>query len=71
MWYLLRVDALIGAFVFGTAGLVIFAMFAWEEASNSQFSADGLISTVTGGNDVPGFSGDGGLPLQTMMKLLA
>jgi len=32
MWYLLRVDALIGAFVFGTAGMVIFAMFAWEEA---------------------------------------
>jgi hypothetical protein len=31
MWYLLKVDALIGALVFGAAGLVIFAMFAWHE----------------------------------------
>lgn len=32
MWYLLKVDALIGALVFGAAGLVISAMFAWEAA---------------------------------------
>ena len=32
MWYLLKVDALIGAFVFSGTGLVILAMFAWEEA---------------------------------------
>jgi hypothetical protein len=32
MWYLLKVDALIGAFVFSGAGLVILAMFAWQEA---------------------------------------
>jgi len=32
MWYLLKVDALIGAFVFSGAGLVILAMLAWEEA---------------------------------------
>jgi hypothetical protein len=41
MWYLLRVDALIGAFVFGTAGLVIFAMFAWEEAKKLARAAFG------------------------------
>ena len=32
MWYLLKVDALIGAFVFSGAGLIVLAMFAWEEA---------------------------------------
>ena len=32
MWYLLKVDALIGAFVFSGAGLLILAMFAWQEA---------------------------------------
>ena len=32
MWYLLKVDALLGAFVFSGAGLVILAMFAWVEA---------------------------------------
>jgi hypothetical protein len=32
MWYLLKVDALIGAFVFSVAGLLIFALFAWQEA---------------------------------------
>jgi hypothetical protein len=32
MWYLLKVDALIGAFVFSGAGLFILAMFAWQEA---------------------------------------
>ena len=32
MWYLLKIDLLIGALVFGAAGLVIFAMFAWEAA---------------------------------------
>ena len=41
MWYLLRVDALIGALVFGTAGLVIFAMFAWEEAKKLTRAAFG------------------------------
>ena len=30
MWHLLKVDALIGAFVFSGAGLVILAIFAWE-----------------------------------------
>jgi len=32
MWYLLKVDALIGAFMFFAAGLLILAMFAWQEA---------------------------------------
>jgi hypothetical protein len=32
MWYLLKVDALIGAFVFSVAGLLILAIFTWEEA---------------------------------------
>jgi len=32
MWYLLKVDALIGAFVFSAAGLLILTMFAWQEA---------------------------------------
>jgi hypothetical protein len=32
MWYLLKVDALIGVFVFSAAGLFILAMLAWEEA---------------------------------------
>ena len=32
MWYLLKVDALIGAFVFSGASLLILAIFAWEEA---------------------------------------
>ncbi len=32
MWYLLKVDALIGVFVFSVAGLSILAMFAWQEA---------------------------------------
>ena len=32
MWYLLKVDALIGTFVFSVAGLLILAIFAWEEA---------------------------------------
>jgi len=32
MWYLLKVDVLIGAFMFSVAGLLILAMFAWQEA---------------------------------------
>jgi len=32
VWYLLKVDALVAAFVFAGAGLVIFALFAWEQA---------------------------------------
>ena len=32
MWYLLKVDALIGVFMFSLAGLCILAMFAWHEA---------------------------------------
>jgi hypothetical protein len=32
MWYLLKVDALIGALVFSAAGLFIVAMFVWHEA---------------------------------------
>jgi hypothetical protein len=32
MWYLVKVHALVGAFVFSGAGLVILTMFAWEEA---------------------------------------
>ena len=41
MWYLLKVDALIGAFVFGAAGLVIFTMFAWEAARKLAHAALG------------------------------
>ena len=32
MWYLLKVDALIAAFVFGFAGLLIAALFVYQEA---------------------------------------
>jgi len=32
MWYVLKVDALIGVSVFSVAGLFILAMFAWQEA---------------------------------------
>jgi len=32
VWYLLKVDALIAACVFAGAGLIIFALFAWEQA---------------------------------------
>jgi hypothetical protein len=32
MWYLLKVDVLIGTFVFSVAGLLILAIFTWEEA---------------------------------------
>lgn len=32
MWYLLKVDALIGVSVFSVAGLFILALFAWQEA---------------------------------------
>ena len=35
MLYLLEVNALIGAFVFSTAGVVILAMFAWQFFANS------------------------------------
>jgi hypothetical protein len=43
MWYLLKVDAVIGALVFGAAGLVIFAMFAWHE-TRALVAARPLIS---------------------------
>jgi len=32
MWYLLKVDAMIAAFVFVPASLMILALFAWQEA---------------------------------------
>jgi len=32
MWYLLKVDALVMAFVFSFAGLSILLLFAWQEA---------------------------------------
>lgn len=32
MWYLLKVNALIGGLVFSVAGLFVLAMFAWQEA---------------------------------------
>jgi len=32
MWYLLKVDALVTAFVFSFAGLSILLLFAWQEA---------------------------------------
>jgi hypothetical protein len=32
VWYLLKVDLLIAAFVFAGAGLVIAALFVWEHA---------------------------------------
>jgi len=40
MWYLLKVEALIGVFVFSGAGLVILAMFAWEEAKALAVARD-------------------------------
>jgi hypothetical protein len=39
MWYLLKIDVLISALVFGVAGLLIFAMFAWEMARNLAHAA--------------------------------
>ena len=35
MLYLIEVNALIGAFVFSAAGMVILAMFAWQFFANS------------------------------------
>jgi hypothetical protein len=32
VWYLLKVDLLIAAFVFAGAGLVIAGLFVWEQA---------------------------------------
>jgi len=32
MWYLLKVDALVAAFVFGFAGLLIAILFVYQEA---------------------------------------
>ena len=32
MWYLLEVNALVAAFVFAGAGLIMLGLFAWEEA---------------------------------------
>ena len=32
MWYLLKVDLLIAAFVFAGAGVVIAGLFVWEQA---------------------------------------
>jgi hypothetical protein len=32
MWYFLKVDALIAAFVFSSAGFFLLALFAWQEA---------------------------------------
>jgi len=34
VWYLLKVDLLIAAFVFAGAGLVIAALFVWEQAKS-------------------------------------
>ena len=41
MLYLIKIDLLIGALVFGAAGLVIFAMFAWEAARKLAHAALG------------------------------
>jgi len=32
MWYLLKVDALVAAFVFSIAGLLVLALFVYQEA---------------------------------------
>lgn len=32
MWYLLKVDALVTAFVFSVAALAILALFVWQKA---------------------------------------
>ena len=32
MWYLLEVNALVAAFVFAGAGLIMLGLFAWQEA---------------------------------------
>jgi hypothetical protein len=32
IWYLVKVDALIGALIFSAAGVFILSMFVWEEA---------------------------------------
>jgi hypothetical protein len=32
MWYLLKVDVLVGVFVFASASLAILALFTWQEA---------------------------------------
>ena len=39
MWYLLKIDVLISALVFAVAGLLIFAMFAWETATKLAHAA--------------------------------
>ena len=35
MWYLLKVDALVAAVVFAPAGLIILALFAWQETKSA------------------------------------
>ena len=47
MWYLLKVDALLGAFVFSGAGSIILAMFAWEEAKKLAHPLVGNRKTTT------------------------
>lgn len=47
MLYLLKIDLLIGALVFGAAGLVIFAMFAWESARKLAHAALGFRKPAT------------------------
>ncbi len=39
MWYLLKIDVLISALVFGVAGLLILAIFAWETARKIAHAA--------------------------------
>lgn len=47
MWYLFKVDGLIGAVVFGAAGLVILAMFGWEAARKLAHAALGTRKPAT------------------------
>jgi hypothetical protein len=47
MWYLLKVDVLVGVFVFASASLAILALFAWQEAKTFATAVDRALRNST------------------------
>jgi hypothetical protein len=50
VWYLLKVDALVATCMFAVAGVVIFALFVWEQARALAAARDRIykrLSTLT------------------------
>jgi hypothetical protein len=46
MWYLLKVDVLVAAFVLSVAGLMIMALFLWQKAKASALDLPRLYVDV-------------------------